>query len=269
MEEPFMESLFDFTIVKMFYHVSPEGADLPKYETPATTFFEPAVLSETLFESGKDAHATSPALPASFIGTSLCKLALIQLQFAAQYDRLIDLSPENLTYQVELHDDHGHLGYRIREVRSIAIPSEERDAFLIRHWNQYFASFITPAVEAVAAASDLKPEAIWQQFGGQIAYMKDYLIANEKREGVIEKFLNDSKQLSELDPALFNQRRNPYQHKPRYLDNPLNVEEKWLMQSSCCLYDRRENGTKCYTCPQMTPAEREERKSAMLAAAAI
>lgn len=261
-----MESLFDFTIVKAYYHVSPEGAELPIYETMPTTFFDTAMLEETLRVSGKDAKATSQALPASFVGTSLCKLSLIQLLFAAQYDRLIDLSPDNLIYQVELHDDHAHLGYKIKEVRSVPIPSEERDSFLNQHWNEYFTSFITPAVEAIAAASDLKPEAIWQQFGGQITYLKDFLTANDKREEVIERFLNDSKLLAEyVDPALFNQRRNPYKHTPRYIENPLNPEEQWLMQSSCCMYDRRENGTKCYTCPRMKPDEREARKIQMLA----
>jgi ferric iron reductase protein FhuF len=266
MESHFMESLFDFTMVKMYYHVSPEGAEHPIYEISPAAFFDDEVLRETLRVSGKDAKATSLALPASFVGTSLCKLSLIQLMFAAQNDRLIDLSPDNLIYQVELHDDHAHLGYRIREVRSVPIPAEERDSFLLQHWNEYFASFITPAVEAIAATSDLKAEAIWQQFGGQISYMKDFLVANEKRKEVIEKFLNDSKLLAEhLDPALFNQRRNPYKHTPRYIENPFNPEEQWLMQSSCCMYDRRENGTKCYTCPRMKPDEREQKKSEMLA----
>nr|WP_279590354.1 (2Fe-2S)-binding protein [Paenibacillus lupini] len=41
------------------------------------------------------------------------------------------------------------------------------------------------------------------------------------------------------------------------------------MHSSCCMYDRRENGTKCYTCPRMTSDEREERKSEILATAAV
>lgn len=125
-------------------------------------------------------------------------------------------------------------------------------------------------MEAIAAASNLKAEAIWQQFGGQLSFMKEFLLANEKHEEVIGKFLNDSKQLAEyVDPTLFNQRRNPFKHSSRHVENPHNPQEKWLMQSSCCLYDRRENGTKCYTCPRMKPDEREEMKSKMLAAAAL
>jgi ferric iron reductase protein FhuF len=259
-----MATLFDFTIIKMYYHVSPEGAEHPTYETQAAQLLNPDMLKEVLRETGQPAQATSDALAASFIGTTLCKLTLIQLMIAAQYDRLIDLSPENLTYQLELHDDHAHIGFKIIEVRSTPIPNAERDAFLTEHWNRYITSFITPGVQALAASSGLKPEAIWQQFGGQLTYLKDFLSANEKREEVITKFESDSKILADLDPSLFSQKRNPYNHQPRYIDNPLSPGEKWLMHSSCCMYDRRENGVKCYTCPRMTADEREIRKCAML-----
>lgn len=36
------------------------------------------------------------------------------------------------------------------------------------------------------------------------------------------------------------------------------------MRSSCCLFDRRVEGTKCYVCPRMTPEEREARAKEML-----
>ncbi|WP_173275099.1 (2Fe-2S)-binding protein [Paenibacillus sp. NEAU-GSW1] len=268
-----MEQLFDFTIVKMYYHVSPEGADHPIYEVAADELFNSAMLQEALRMGGATVQATSLALPASFVGTSLCKLTLIQLLFASQVDRLIDLSPDNLIFQVELHDDHAHLGYKIKELRSVPLPAdgeEHRRAFLLNHWREYFSSFITPAVEALAEAAELKPDAIWQQFGGQLTYLKDFLTSYLGEGAILDKFIRDSGQLIELlEPELFRRRRNPYQHlNPRYVENPLNPDEKWLMQSSCCLYDRRENGSKCYTCPRLTAEEREARACEMIEMAA-
>ncbi|GGA31201.1 (2Fe-2S)-binding protein [Paenibacillus physcomitrellae] len=262
-----MEPAFDFSIVKMYFHVSPEGAEHPIYELPAVRMYEEQALQEALKLSGEQVQATSLALPASFVGTSLCKLSLIQLLFAAQYNRLIHLAPEQLVYQVEQHDDHAHLGYRITEVVSEEIPSDGRAAFLARHWEPYFETFITPVVEQIAVTAGLKPDAIWQQFGGQLSYVKEFLIANEPRKDVAERFMQDSRQLAEMAPELFRRRRNPYNHHPRYVENPLNPDEKWLMQSSCCMYDRREGGMKCYTCPQMPPEEREARRQVLLAEA--
>lgn len=267
LEQQSLEPQFDFSVVKMYFHVSPEGAQQPIYELPASRLLEDEPLNELLSFTGRQVHAASLALPASFVGTSLCKLALIQLLFAAQYNRLIDLSLDNLVYQVEPHDDHAHLGYKIVQVRSAVIPSGEREAFLKSHWERFFAQSITPAIEKMADASGLKPDAIWQQFGGQLTYVKEFLAANEAYRPLVEQFAADGRQLAELAPDLFRRRRNPFQHKPRYVENPLNPQEHWLMQSSCCMYDQREHGVKCYTCPRMTPAEREARKQDMLAAA--
>mgnify|MGYP002398736794 CR=1 FL=1 len=264
--------MFDFTIVKMYYHISPEGADHPIYEIPATGFFDPAILQEALLRSGETVQAISNALPASFIGTTLCKVSIVQLLFVSMYNQLMDMYPDNLNYQVEMHDDHAHIGYRIKEVRSVPVPiePEARKAFLLQHWEEYFTNFITPAIEVIAAAGDLKPDAIWQQFSGHLKITQDFLADYMNMPPLTEQFLADGKLLAEfLDPALFNRRRNPYYLvNPRYVENPLKPEEKWLMHSSCCMYDRRENGTKCYTCPRMTHDEREARKCEMLATAA-
>jgi ferric iron reductase protein FhuF len=264
--------LFDWTVVKMYYHISPEGAEHPMYEIPATSFFDPAILQEALRLSGETVQANSKALPASFIGTSICKVSIVQLLFVSMYNRLLDMYPDNINYQVEMHDDHAHLGYKIKELRSVAVPTEldERKAFLLQHWEEYFTNFVTPAVELIAAAGDLKPDAIWQQFSGHLKMTQDFIADHMNMPQLTEQFLADGKLLAEfLDPVLFNRRRNPYYlQNPRYVENPYKLEEKWLMHSSCCMYDRRENGTKCYTCPRMTNEEREERKCEILATAA-
>ena len=264
-----MEATFDFTMVKKHFHVSPEGAEFPVYQTAATNLFRPALLREALSESGSVVQATSLALPASFMGISLCRLSLVQLLFAAAYNRLIDLSPENLIYQVELYNKRAYLGYRIKEVRSVAIPSVpgDRDAFMARHWQPYFTEFVTPALERIAAAADLKAEAIWQQFGGQASHLKAFIQTHEPRAEIVAQLLNDCERLGEMPAEWFNRRRNPYPHKPRYVENPLRAGESWMLKSSCCLYDRRENGKMCYTCPRMTAEAREQRKCELLAAA--
>ncbi len=265
--------MFDFSLVKMYYHISPEGAEHPIYDIPATGFFDPTTLQEALQRSGETVQAISNALPASFIGTSLCKVSIVQLLFASIHNQLIDMYPDNINYQVEMHNDHAHLGYKINELRSIPVPTEPeaRKAFLLQHWAEYFTNFVTPAIEAIAAAGDLKPDAIWQQFSGQLKMTQDFIEAHMQMPQLTEQFLADGKLLAEfLDPALFNRRRNPYYlANPRYVENPYKPEEKWLIPSSCCLYDRRENGTKCYTCPRMTNDEREARKCEILAEAAV
>ncbi|WP_409344115.1 hypothetical protein [Paenibacillus sp. MBLB4367] len=263
-----MEKHFDFSLVETYFHISPNGADQPYYEMPATAFLlDSGTVKDMLQQSGATVQATGLELPASFVGISLCNLCITQLLFTAQYNRLLDLTLGNLTFQIEMHDDHAHLGYKINELRSSEVPEAGREAFLARHWKDSFTTIITPAVQAIAAAAGVKPDMIWQQYGGQLARVRDFVLEHEKREPVLERFHQDCGVLTDLAPELFQRKRNPFQHTPRYIDSPYKLGAQLMLHSSCCMYVCRTDGQKCYTCPRMTEAEREERKARILAKA--
>ncbi|QJC53630.1 (2Fe-2S)-binding protein [Paenibacillus albicereus] len=258
---------FDFGIIKMFYHISPEGADEPLFEMDADRFFDAETLGKALDLGGSTVQATSRALPASFVGTTLGKLLLTQVYLYGMYGSVIDLSPERLTFQIEAHDDHAHLGFRIKELLAETVPTEGAARQLAEAWTAHVRAFLRPAVEAAAEAAAMKPAAIWQQYGAMAEYMKEYAATLALPEPVQERLSFAFRVLAEDIPAeAFGTRRNPYQHNPRYCDNPYPTGgDKLMMQSSCCLYDQREGGVKCYTCPMLTPEQRAERREQVLA----
>ncbi|PLT47761.1 hypothetical protein B8V81_0668 [Paenibacillus pasadenensis] len=253
---------FDFGIIKMYYHISPEGADEPLFEMDADRFFDAESLGGALDLGGATVQATSRALPASFVGTTIGKLLLTQAYLYAMYESILDLSPERLAFQVEAHDDHAHLGFRIKELLPQPVPAERAEELLAAAWTDYVRSFVRPAVEAVAEASGLKAAAIWQQYGAMSEYMKEFAGTMPLPEPVRERMALAFRVLAEGIPAeAFGTRRNPFVHKARYCDNPYPTGgDKLMMQSSCCLYDQREGGQKCYTCPMLTPEQRAERR---------
>jgi len=252
-----MEHKMDFTLVNTYFHISPEGAEHPVFEVPALSLLDRGILPDLLEQGGKMVQAIGPVLPASFLGTSFCNLIATTIIFTAQYNRLLDLTLENMSFQIEPHDDHAHLGYRINELRWTDVPEENREAFLLAHWNEYIPRVVTPAVEIIARSAGAKPDMIWQQFGGQIAMIRDYILEHETSEAMIPRYVGDFRILKELAADLFGRRRNPFIHTPRYVDNPYEPGAKYMLRSSCCMYDCREGGEKCYVCPKLTPAERE------------
>ena len=85
---------------------------------------------------------------------------------------------------------------------------------------------------------------------------------------IMERFEHHFRLLSEAVPSeAFQRKRNPFQWQVRYVDNPYQEGERWVMRSGCCQYDRREGGTKCFVCPRMTPDEREQEVHRIKAAA--
>ncbi|MBW7453583.1 hypothetical protein ACFOLF_12660 [Paenibacillus sepulcri] len=90
----------------------------------------------------------------------------------------------------------------------------------------------------------------------------------ETRPEVLARFNHDYKLQTELLGAeVFNLRRNPFYHIPRYIESPYKPGEQIMMRSSCCMYYCQEDGQMCYTCPRLTSGERNEMKEKIMAAA--
>lgn len=259
----------DFSLVEMYFHISPEGMEEAVFQLPAAEFRNKEAMQIALAAGGQMVQATGNELAASFIGTSLCNACSVMLLMAAQYNRLLDLSMNNLTLQVELHDDHAHLGYKIESLRWQDLPQEEPawSGFLLARMTDYITNEVVPAVEAIAEHAGVKNAMIWSQYAYQLAFVRDFVQENEPRQEVLARFLRGYELVTEGIPAeAFNRKRNPFlMTSPRFVDNPWEPEKPIMLRSSCCMYNCRVGGEKCYNCPKMTHDEREIRKAQVLA----
>ncbi|MNO30301.1 ferric iron reductase involved in ferric hydroximate transport [compost metagenome] len=261
-----MSQELDFSLVNSYYHISLKGAGNPLAEIPATDFFEMDLVRGLMRQAGETVQAHGLDLPASFFGTSLCNLCSTKLIFLAQYNKMLDLSLEHLTFQIEVHEDHVHLGYKINQLHYTDVPEEEQETVILKDWETFITHTVTPAVEAIAEAAGVKSAMIWQQFGGVVGMLREFIAQNETRKEVVERFNRNFLLLSEsISPELFHRHRNPFKHTIRYTDNPYHEGERLVLRSSCCLYYCRENGEKCYVCPRLKEEEREEKKVKILA----
>ena len=163
----------DFTLLRSFYHISPEGADHPSFEMPAAEFLNPDKAREAMLELGKLYRAVGMELPVSFTGMTFFNLCMTRLLANVQSDRPLRLALADLTFQLEQHNDHAHAGYRVDKLVGLEPPDDPRlrETFGRDSWIGLFRDTITPAVEAVAAAAGYKPAMIWNQFGAQIGNM--------------------------------------------------------------------------------------------------
>ncbi|MGO4538950.1 hypothetical protein [Paenibacillus sp. 2TAB19] len=264
-----MTTELDFSLIKYFFHISPEGAEHPSYSLPAASFYDLEQAKQAVEYTGEFVQAIGTKTASSFMGMSFFNLAITKLLIGVLHNRSLDLPIDNLTYQLEKHDDHAHLGYRINEVRSVEIPDgEARTTFIYNEMASYIENTVTPGIEAIAAAGNVKTAMIWTQFGTHALEVRDYVVDYIKHPGLLERFLHDFNILMELPAELFKRSRNPFIHTPRFIDNPWHPEKPLMMKSACCFYDCRVDGDKCYACPRMLPEEREERKKVVLATAA-
>lgn len=263
-----MSQELDFSLIKTYYHISPEGAEQPLFELPAAMLAKPEHAIRALEETGKLWRAIGMELPVSFTGITFFNLGLMNLWFGAQSNQFLRLPLSSLTFQLEWHNDHAHCGYKIHELDCIPIPveSEARRAALIEAWTEYIQETAIPAINAIAQAGAVRPDLIWNQFGAGIHSIRATIRKELSNPVLSDRIDADFEVIESLPAEVFKRKRNPYVHKPRYIDNPWSPPDgQYIIRSSCCMYDKRENGSKCYNCPRMLPQDRETLKQQRLA----
>lgn len=264
---------FDFTLEERLFRVSEAGMESPTFEMPAAHWLQPAKALEALEAGGGMSKAIGMKLPVSYAGLSVLNLVLVQLLFLVRHDRWLDLSLDVLTFQMEEKYDIMQTGYRIHALRWTALPEPagSREDFLVRQWRRYLQTHIRPAIDTIAASAGLKPDLIWNQAGGRLAGIREYLhqYVPAADDDFLARYDRHADVLSRrLTAEDFDRRRNPFDWQPRFTDNPWKPGGRMMIRSSCCMYDCREGGQKCYNCPQLTAEERDVRRAAVLAEAA-
>ncbi|MBP3963283.1 hypothetical protein [Paenibacillus lignilyticus] len=263
------EPVIDFSQFDSYYiRVSPTGAATPSFEMPATDFSRVDAVKKAIEIASLTARATGPELAASFIGGSLFNLCKARLLLLSRYNILLDMSLDKLTFQMEDFGTYNMFGYKLHEVRYTVLPDDADRGELVRDALEAdFRDVVGPILNALASAGNLKPAVIWMQFGSMLANMITTFEAKETHDAVRERFAHDCKVLTEqLEPGLFGSRRNPFAHKPRYVDSPYQLGGKTMIRSGCCMYHCREDGDMCYNCPKLTTSQREERYARIVGA---
>jgi len=244
-----------------FFHISLKGADNPAFSAPVAELLQPDTMAQALNCSRDLLKAHGLDLPASHLGMGFFGLCAVVQLGISQYNRVLDLTPDNLEFQLEQHEDHAHTVFRIKVLRWSDLPAAEgRDEAVTEALTAYYRETIRPMLAAVGAGAGVKPDLVWNQYGARMAFARDFVLENDPREAARARFQADLKLLEQLPAELFGRRRNPFVHEAEYIDSPHKPGAKLMVRSSCCMYYRRENGEKCYNCPILKSGEREALK---------
>lgn len=249
------------TLFEEHFHISVKGSETPLISVPAPLILQEDRMREVLQLGSGLVKGIGLELAVSYIGLAFFGLAATKQVVMSQYDRILDLSLDNLTIQLETHDDHAHVVLKLSEIKWTDLPTEGRETAIQSEWTRYFAETMNPLVEAAASAAGFKPAIIWNQYGARVAYLMDYL-RKLVPEGPLRQVIDeDYLLLAGMPGETFNRRKNPYDHTPCYLDSPYEPDGQIMLRSACCMYYKRESGTKCYNCPILKDGERSEMKA--------
>lgn len=250
----------DLTLFEEHFRISTKGSQHPLLSIPAVDLLREDTMKDLLVTGSKLVKGIGLELAVSIIGLSFFGLAATKQVVMSQYNRILDLSLDNLTLQLESHGDYAYVGFKISELKWTDLPTEGREDAIKAEWTRYFSATLNPLIEKAASAAELKSPIIWNQYGARSTYLMDYL-KNNLPDGPVKQVIADDFQLLAGMPGeTFNSRKNPFDHTPCYLDSPYKAGAQIILRSSCCMYYKRENGTKCYNCPILKEEARTELK---------
>lgn len=253
-----MHPSFDISLAAKYFHITPNGCEQPLVSFPAERLLEPQTMDDLLGQGRDLLKGLGLEIAVSFLGLAFFGIPAAVHTFMWQYDHILDLSLGNLTVQLEKHDSHAHLVFRINELKWTKLPENGRDEAIVSALGELFRHTVNPVIETAAARAGLKPDMVWNQFGARMASVKDFIAAQAPNEALKQSYERHLALLLALAPEVFNRRKNPYVHTPRYIESAYKPGERVIVRSSCCMWYRRENGVKCYTCPMLSDTQREE-----------
>jgi ferric iron reductase protein FhuF len=227
---------------------------------PARQLLQPETMAELLELGRKSLKGLGLDIAVSFFGLAFFGVPAAVHTFMFQYNHILDLSLDNLTIQLEDHGDHAHLNLIINEVRWRELPAVNKEEAIVAEISELFRHTVTPMIEAAASCAGLKPDLVWNQFGSRMISVSDFVLNQLPTEPMKMGYRQHLNVLANLSPELFNRRKNPYVHTPRPIESAYKPGEQVLIRSSCCMWYRRENGVKCYTCPNLNETQREQLK---------
>ncbi|RAP78320.1 hypothetical protein [Paenibacillus montanisoli] len=264
------KNTIDFSSFGSYYiRISPDGAANPSFEMPAADFLRGEAVMDAIIAGGSAVRPTGHELAASFIGGNLFGLCALRLLFLAQYNAVLDLSLDKMTFQIEHFGTYNLFGFKLGDDYSFTgVPEDaERGDYVQAILEHDLKSVVAPMLNALASAASMKPGIIWIQYGSMLATLMNMVEAKETQSEVLQRFKHDCSVLLErMDTSIFGSNRNPFAHTPRYIDNPYQPGGKMMIRSGCCMYYCREDGDMCYNCPKLTAPERDARRAKIAAA---
>lgn len=264
-----IETNVDFSLVEQYFHISPKGMEHPLTQIPGRQLLDGETIHDLLQQGQTLLRGKGLDISASLLGLTLFNLVATIHLFLAQYNQWLALELDAVAFEVENHGDHAHAGYKIINLQWKEVPAEGRNLFIEQEMRALFTNFIIPVIAVIADQAKVNQAMIWNQFAARMTFVRDYVMENDPRPQVREQFMADYDVLTkQLTPDVFGRKTNPFVHEPIYIPSPYQEGKQLLIRSSCCLYYRREEGKKCFTCPLIKDAQREEMRLEIMKAKA-
>ncbi|MBQ4900112.1 (2Fe-2S)-binding protein [Paenibacillus sp. Marseille-P2973] len=192
------------------------------------------------------------------------------LYMVAGCDGGVDFSLKNLTIQIGIVNDYPRFFFVIKDSAKNAWPTGDISEWREEVLGAFIRDTLRPVMETASAISGLPVAQLWGQMPLGVEFYLDYLGKQMGDPSVTEPFKEQYAFFSRvLDAQWFGLKRNPFDLKETWIEDPYRPGEMTRMKPTCCLAYRTDSGHGyCYGCPKLSKADREAKRKELVAAMA-
>lgn len=261
-----MARAIDYSLLENKYYLSPTEQENAVLTVRASDLLLKENMDLFIHDYMKLMKALEPAAAAAGFCSWFRAVCLAQQYAVSLCDTAIDLSLTNLTIQVYLRDQFLWVSFKYDVLRTHGPSAGEREVWREAVFTSFYRDQVRPLLEAFASSADLNVGQLWGQFPSGFDGAVEMFMIEAESEMQRTQIADDFYFLThQLDASIFGRKKNPFDVKIRFIDNPRDPLKPMRMKASCCMFYRTEGGSYCYSCPRMTSQEREERKTKLLA----
>ncbi|RCX19178.1 hypothetical protein DFP94_105195 [Fontibacillus phaseoli] len=181
----------------------------------------------------------------------------------------VDWSLKNLIIQIDIVNGYPRFFFVLKDSAENPWPSKEREEWRGEVLGSFVRDTLRPVLETAAAISGLPVAQLWGQMPLGVEFYLDYMGNQIENPSCKEIFKAQYAYLARiLDAAWFGLKRNPFDLKEIWINDPYRPGEQTRMKPTCCLAYRTDTGHGyCYGCPKLSKSDREAKRKEIMAAA--
>ncbi|USB32934.1 (2Fe-2S)-binding protein [Paenibacillus sp. YPG26] len=212
---------------------------------------------------GQDLQVASTYFASAWRGVCVVFQYMISLS-----ETRLDLSLTNLSLHISRKKGYPALFFLLQDAAEHPWPAQERDRLRADALEGFYRDTLRPVFGMLANVSGLPAAQVWGQLPLGVAYYIRHISGELEHEADRLRLQEDHEYLIKgVDSSVFGLSRNPFNYKPKWIEDLYNPGQLSQMKPTCCLAYRTDTGHGyCYSCPKLTREQREEKAASIRAA---
>lgn len=226
------------------------------YTIDGERFTDREQAADFLREYQRQLNGTKLDVAGTYFASSWRTVCAAMIYMIAITETRLDLMPANLVIQMDCGNGYPQLRFVLKSAAELPWPKQDSSEWRQDLIGQFYQS-LQPIMSTIAAVTHLPLTQLWGQIPLGAEYYVNYMGGLLDDEQLREQLLADYNCLTkDIDSRWFGLKRNPFDMKEIWLDDPYQPGEQMRMKPTCCLAYQTGHGY-CYGCPKLSKQDRQ------------